>query len=413
MIHTISGRLLAASSFVLCAGLAPAAARASCEPGNLVDAFVQASPSTARNDPGRPIAAEPLAPEQLLAMPALANLEAALRRVGLPLAWHRMDSSALDAALQASGGALIAAQTRAEGRDVECIVLTQAGLQAGRPASPTLLALLPARDAPTSLAPGAVQQVVRGMVSDFRLAMRVGAQYAPQGAWVISPWLTRATLQRSAQVDAPVPGLPKGQADTRVRLDGVGMGLTRGLTRDTSLTLLLTRQSSESTTDVSFPALGPLASQRLRDSQDDAMVGLGVYSQLVREGPGTPSVLLNARLLAASAHSRAGGNVALHSLLDLGQGWGLAAAIGADAQRPEGAPSQHSRFATLGASAQLSPQWMATADIGRRELRDLPGTQPVQRLRLYRSFSSMAYLALVVDREAQDRRTTVTFARPL
>jgi hypothetical protein len=251
------------------------------------------------------------------------------------------------------------------------------------------------------------------MVSDFRLAMRVGAQYAPQGAWVISPWLTRATLQRSAQVDAPVPGLPKGQADTRVRLDGVGMGLTRGLTRDTSLTLLLTRQSSESTTDVSFPALGPLASQRLRDSQDDAMVGLGVYSQLVREGPGTPSVLLNARLLAASAHSRAGGNVALHSLLDLGQGWGLAAAIGADAQRPEGAPSQHSRFATLGASAQLSPQWMATADIGRRELRDLPGTQPVQRLRLYRSFSSMAYLALVVDREAQDRRTTVTFARPL
>ena len=56
---------------------------------------------------------------------------------------------------------------------------------------------------------------------------------------------------------------------------------------------------------------------------------------------------------------------------------------------------------------------MATVDAGRREVRDLPGTQPVQRLRPYQSFSSMAYLALVVDREAQDRRTTVIFARPL
>ncbi|MEN9770420.1 MAG: hypothetical protein RLZZ180_2050 [Pseudomonadota bacterium] len=405
-------RLLAASSLFLCAWFSPAAAFASCEPGALVDAFVQASSSTARIDPGRPIAAEPLAPEQLLAMPALARMESLLRRVGLPLAWHQMDSAALEAALQASGGALIVA-TRSEGPDTHCLVLTQADPQAGRPASPTLLALLPAPGAPAALSPVSVQQVVRGMVADFRLAMRVGAQYAPEGAWVISPWLTRATLRRSQQVDSPVPGLPPGQADTRVRLDGVGVGLSRGLTRDTSVTLLLTQQRSESTTEVTFPALGPLATQHSVGRQDDTIAGLGVYSQLVRESAGTPSVLLNARLLAASAHNRAGGNVALHSLLDLGHGWGLAAAIGAEAQRPEEAPSQHTRFATLGASAQFSGRWMATVDAGRREVRDLPGTQPVQRLRLYQSFSSMAYLALVVDREAQDRRTTVTFARPL
>ena len=61
MNNSVSCRLLAASSLFLCAWFSPAAAFASCEPGALVDAFVQASPGTARIDPGRPIAAEPLA----------------------------------------------------------------------------------------------------------------------------------------------------------------------------------------------------------------------------------------------------------------------------------------------------------------------------------------------------------------
>jgi iron complex outermembrane receptor protein len=46
-------------------------------------------------------------------------------------------------------------------------------------------------------------------------------------------------------------------------------------------------------------------------------------------------------------------------------------------------------------------------------LRGLPGKQSVERLRIYHSFASMSYLALVIDQEGPDRRATLTFARPL
>jgi manganese-dependent inorganic pyrophosphatase len=51
--------------------------------------------------------------------------------------------------------------------------------------------------------------------------------------------------------------------------------------------------------------------------------------------------------------------------------------------------------------------------IEQSELRGLPGKQSVERLRIYHSFASMSYLALVIDQEGPDRRATLTFARPL
>jgi hypothetical protein len=79
----------------------------------------------------------------------------------------------------------------------------------------------------------------------------------------------------------------------------------------------------------------------------------------------------------------------------------------------EKAPSRFGRSATLGASAQISNRWMLTVDAGQRELRGMPGKQSVERLRIYHSFASMSYLALVIDQEGSDRRATLTFARPL
>jgi hypothetical protein len=361
----------------------------------------------------------------------LARTESLLRRVGIPWAWHRVDPDRLGQALEAGGGALIVARAGAEG-DPQCEVLTSTQAGAGsvrigesdrlvqdRPARPALLlALLPARDAGASEPVPSLQDVVLGMQADFRLAMRVGGHYAPKDAWVVSPWLSVATLQRSADVESPaLPGLPslRGRADTRVRATGAGLGLTRGLTRDTSLTLMLTQQRSRLNTAVSFPAFGPVPAQnfKLTDRQEDSIAGLALYSVLVREQGAVPAVLLNARVLAPSTHSRMVGNASLTSLYQLGSGWAVAAAVGADAERPEAAASRHARFATVGASAQLSERWMVTADAGQRELHGVPGTQSLQRLRLYRSFGSMAYLALVIDREGDDRRTTLTFARPL
>ena len=104
---------------------------------------------------------------------------------------------------------------------------------------------------------------------------------------------------------------------------------------------------------------------------------------------------------------------ALTPLYELSKGWAVSATVGVDAERPEAAPSRFSRSATLGASAQIASRWMLTVDAGQRELRGLPGKQSIERLRIYHSFASMSYLALVVDQEGADRRATLTFARPL
>jgi hypothetical protein len=283
-------------------------------------------------------------------------------------------------------------------------------------AQTTVLALLPVRDANASDATFSVQETVRGMVADFRLAMRVGTQYAPQGAWVISPWLTDARSQRGGAYTLAL-GM-KAQLDNRVHTTGAGVGLTRGLTRDTSLTLLLAHQQSRIETTTTFPPSIPAPARRDNSRQEDTLLGLGLYSRLVRQDGALPTVLFHGRAFAPSTYSRAHGTAALTPLYELSKGWAVSATVGADTERPdvepaEKAPSRFGRTATLGASAQIANRWMLTVDAGQRELRGLPGKQSVERLRIYHSFASMSYLALVIDQEGPDRRATLTFARPL
>ena len=404
-------RLAPALMIALAACLITVADAAACEARTLVEALSQASVVPPRTRPRGPAPAEPLPPAELAALPALASTESLLRRVGLPLAWHRIDRATVDAALDAGGGSLIVAAASADGSQTECQVLTRdsAG-NTGLKATPaTLFALLPVQAAAEGFV---LQEAVQSMVADFRLAMRVGTQYAPQGAWVISPWLTDARLQRSVAVNTPLPGV-KAQADTEVHTAGVGFGLTRGLTRDTSLTLLLAHQNIHSDTTVTFPPGLPLPTQRSHDRQEDTLIGLGLYSRLVRQDGARPTVLFHGRAFAPSTHSRANGLAALTPLYELSKGWAVSATVGVDAERPEAAPSRFSRSATLGASAQIASRWMLTVDAGQRELRGLPGKQSIERLRIYHSFASMSYLALVVDQEGADRRATLTFARPL
>jgi len=402
-------RLVPALTIALAACLIPVADSVACEARTLVDALSQANVAPPPARPRGPAPAEPLPPSELAALPALASTESLLRRVGLPLAWHRIDRAMVDAALDAGGGSLIVAA--ANGSQTECQVLTRdSGGSTALKATPvTLFALLPVQAAAEGFV---LQEAVQSMVADFRLAMRVGTQYAPQGAWVISPWLTDARLQRSVAVNTPLPGV-KAQADTEVHTTGAGFGLTRGLTRDTSLTLLMAHQNIHSDTTVSFPPGLPLPAQRSHDRQEDTLVGLGLYSRLVRQDGARPTVLFHGRAFAASTHSRANGLAALTPLYELSKGWAVSATVGADAERPEAAPSRFSRSATLGASAQIASRWMLTVDAGQRELRGLPGKQSIERLRIYHSFASMSYLALVVDQEGADRRATLTFARPL
>jgi hypothetical protein len=404
-------RLAHALTIAVAAGLIPVADSAACEARTLVEALSQANFVPPRTAPRGPALADPLPAPELAALPALASTESLLRRVGLPLAWHRIDRTRVDAALEAGGGSLIVAAAQADGSQTECQVLTRdsAGSTALKATQTTLFALLPVQGAPEGFV---LQQAVRSMAADFRLAMRVGTQYAPQGAWVISPWLTDARLQRSLAVNTPLPGV-KAQADTEVHTTGAGFGLTRGLTSDTSLTLLLAHQNIFSDTTVSFPPGLPLPAQRSQDRQEDTLVGLGLYSRLLRQDGARPTVLFHGRAFASSTHSRANGLVALTPLYELSKGWALSATVGADAERPEAAPSRFGRSATLGASAQISKRWMLTVDAGQRELRGLAGKQSVERLRVYHSFASMSYLALVIDQEGSDRRATVTFARPL
>jgi hypothetical protein len=404
-------RLIHALTLAGAALLIPVAESAACEARTLVQALSQASATPPRTASRGPVQAAALPAAELATMPALASTESLLRRVGLPLAWHRMDSAMVDAALDAGGGTLIVAAAKADGGETECQVLTREGA-GGTPlkaSQATVLALLPVQP----VAEGFVlQEAVRGMVADFRLAMRVGTQYAPQGAWVISPWLTDASLQRRAVVDTPLPGV-QGRADTQVKTTGAGVGLTRGLTRDTSLTLLLAHQDIRSDTTVTFPPGLPLPAQRIQTSQEDTLVGLGLYSRLVRQDGALPTVLFQGRAFSPSTHSRAHGMAAVTPLYELAQGWAVSATFGADAERPEAASSRFGRSAMLGASAQISNRWMLTVDAGQRELRGLPGKQSVERLRIYHSFASMSYLALVIDQEGSDRRATLTFARPL
>jgi hypothetical protein len=352
---------------------------------------------------------------ELAAMPALASTESLLRRVGLPLAWHRIDRNMVDAALDAGGGTLIVAAAKADGGETECQVLTRDRAASTPLKAPqaTELALLPVQAAAEGFV---LQEAVRGMVADFRLAMRVGTPYAPQGAWVISPWLTEARSQRGGAYTFG-PGM-KAQLDNRVHTTGAGVGLTRGLTRDTSLTLLLAHQQSRIETTTTFPPSIPMPAQRENRRQEDTLLGLGLYSRLVRQDGALPTVLFHGRAFAPSTHSRAHGTAALTPLYELSKGWAISATLGADAERPdverpETAPSRFGRSATLGASAQISNRWMLTVDAGQRELRGLPGKQSVERLRIYHSFASMSYLALVIDQEGPDRRATLTFARPL
>lgn len=413
-------------TLALCGLMAPAASSLACETAALVEAFSQTNATASAAPSQRPVQAQRLQEAELGQMPALARTESVLRQVGVPLSWHRMEASMLDAALDAGGGTLIVATANAQGSGHECEVLTPAGAgsKAARVAdrtsqSPaTLLALLPVREPQAAGELRTVQDALRGMLGDFRLAMRVGGQYAPQGAWVISPWVSTATVQREMSVEVPVPGLPMslpGRAEIKLRVNHAGIGLTRGLTRETALSLLLVPQHSRSDATVSTAAFGPVPAMQLGSTQrqDDTLVGLGLYSLLVRQQGAVPNMILQGRGFGSSANIRAGGQAQLNALYDLGRGWAVAGTLGADAERPEGlAPSRFGRFATLGASAQLSPRWMVTLDAGQRELRNLPGSQSVQRLRVYRSFASMAYLAFVVDQEGQDRRATVTFARP-
>ncbi len=408
------GRPAYALTLVISALLMPFTDSAACEVRTLVEALSQVSVATPRAASRSPFQATALPEAELAAMPALASTQSLLRRVGLPLSWHRMDSAMLDAALDAGGGTLIVAAGTADGGQSPCQVLTRdsaAGTQL-RAQHATVLALLPLREASPSDAGFSVHDVVRGMVADFRLAMRVGTQYAPQGAWVISPWLTEARLRRSAEVGTPLPGV-KAQAQSQVQTTGAGVGLTRGLTRDTSLTLLLAYQESRVDTTTTFPAGVPLPAQRSNVRQEDTLLGLGLYSRLVRQDGALPTFLFNGRAFAPSTHSRANGHAAVTSLYELADGWSVSAALGADAERPEAAPSRFGRSATLGGSAQISNRWMVTLDAGQRELRGVSGKQSIERLRVYYSFASMSYLALVIDQEGPDRRATLTFARPL
>jgi hypothetical protein len=403
-----------ALALVISALLIPIADSAACEVRTLVEALSQVSVATPRSASRSPFQATPLPEAELADMQALASTQSLLRRVGLPLSWHRMDSAMVDAALDAGGGTLIVAAGKAEGGQSQCQVWTRdsaAGTQL-RAQQATLLALLPLREANASDAGFSVHDAVRGMLADFRLAMRVGTPYAPQGAWVISPWLTEASLRRSALVNTPLPGV-QGRADTRVQTTGAGVGLTRGLTRDTSLTFLLAHENIHNDTTVTFPTGLPLPAQRIKAKQEDTLAGLGLYSRLVRQDGALPTVLFHGRAFAPSTHSRANGTATLTPLYELSNGWAVQASISADAERPEAAPSRFGHSATLGASAQISSQWMVTLDAGQRELRGLPGKQSIERLRLYHSFVSMSYLALVIEQDGSDRRATLTFARPL
>jgi hypothetical protein len=404
-------RLAYALTLALCALLLPVADSAACEARTLVEALSGASAASVRAAPRGPALAEPLTAAELATLPALASTESLLRRVGLPMAWHRIDRARVDAAIEASGGSLIVAAAQADGSQTECQVLTRERAD-GTPlkaTSATLFALLPVQTANEGFV---LQEAVRSMVADFRLAMRVGTQYAPQGAWVVSPLLTDARLRRSVEVDTPLPGV-KARADSEVHTTGAGFGLTRGLTRDTSLTLLLAHQNIHSDTRLIFPPGLPLPAQRSHARQEDTLAGLGVYSRLVRQDGSWPTVLFQGRAFAPSTHSRANGTAALTSLYELVNGWAMSGTLGVDAERPEAAPSRFGRSATLGASAQISNRWMVTADAGQRELRGLSGKQSLERLRIYHSFASMSYLALVIDQEGSDRRATLTFARPL
>jgi hypothetical protein len=405
-------RPVQALTLAVAAFLIPAVDSAACEVRTLVDALSQVSVTTAQAASRSPVQAAPVPAAELAALPALASTESLLRRVGLPLAWHRIDRAMVEAALEAGGGTLIVAAAKADGGETECQVLTRegAGKVAAPPAQASVLALLPVQAAGEGFV---LQEAVRSMVADFRLAMRVGTQYAPQGAWVISPWLTEARSQRGGALTLG-PGM-KAQLDSRAHTTGAGVGLTRGLTRDTSLTLLLAHQRSriETTTTLPFPPV-----MRSNSRQEDTLLGLGLYSRLVRQDGALPTVLFHGRAFAPSTHSRAHGTAALTPLYELSKGWAVSATLGADAERPdverpETAPSRFGRSATLGASAQISNRWMLTVDAGQRELRGLPGKQSVERLRIYHSFASMSYLALVIDQEGPDRRATLTFARPL
>lgn len=396
-----------------CSLLVPAERVLACEPARLVEALAQAGNAVPKAVPRATFEAARLEPAELARLPVLARTESLLGRVGVPLAWHRIEVSGLEAAAQAGGGTLIVARIRAEGAEPECEAWVAEGSRAQATESSPLLALLPVGEGLNAEGGAGVQGLVQGMLADFRLAMRVGGQYAPRGAWVVAPWVSQAALYRSVEVAAPVPGLPPGRADTRVRASMAGLGLTRGLTRDTSLTLLLAGQQSALDTVVNFPAmgLGPLPQPPGR--QHDTLVGLEVHSVWLRENAALPAVLFNGRAFADSTHSRASGSAAVSALYDLGQGWGVAATLGADAERPESGSSRQGRSATLGASVQLSPRWMATVDAGRREVRELQGSQSVQRLRVYHSLASLSYVALVMQREGSDRRVAVTFVRPL
>lgn len=414
-------RLARCLALGLCGLLPVPAAWAACAPGALIEALSQARVTAARSaTPAWPDAAAVPAAE-LAGLPALGRVQSLLGQVGLPWAWHRLGPPALEVALDAAGGVLVVAQVPADGAEPVCEVWTQsrtASLRAGEAggaatATPALLALLPLAGARAPEAAVSVHEALREMQADFRLAMRVGGQYAPRGVWVLAPWLSGATLERSQAVLGPLPGL-QGRADTRARVSAAGIGLTRGLTRDTALTLMLQPQRSALDTVVSFPAIGPWPAQQVRRSghQSDTLVGIGLYSQWLRADGPRPAVLLQARAFAPSAHSRASGAGSLTALHEGGSGWALAATVGAEAERPEGAPSRQARVATLGASTPLAARWMLTVDAGRRDLRGQPGTEPVERLRLYRSLGPMAYLALVIDQEGPDRRATLTFARP-
>lgn len=390
--------------------LAPGLGSAACAPEALVDALTRApTPASAPLPPGR-VPAQPLQAAELAALPALARTESLLGRVGVRWAWHRLEPAALEAALAASGGALIIATATGEGAEPHCQVLTQASQAVQGPAAASMrwFALLPLRDGAAALTFQALPEVVRSLQADFRMAMRVGGQYAPQGAWVVSPWLTQAQVRRVGSADGPPPTVQ----DSRVKSLSAGVGLTRGLTPETSVTLLLSHQDSRADTSVTVPSLGNLQVARVKTSQEDTLVGLGLYSRLRQESGPLPAVLLSARAFAPSAHLRAGGSASLTSLYEMRGGWALAGTVGVDAERPEVGPARHGRTFTVGASVSLTPQWLLTADAGERHLRDLPGTQPVQRYRLYRSFGALAYLAVVVDREGDDHRTTLTFARP-
>jgi hypothetical protein len=174
-------RPVQALTLAVAAFLIPAVDSAACEARTLVEALSQATATPPRAASRDPVQAAPLSAAELAALPGLASTESLLRRVGLPLAWHRIDRAMVEAALEAGGGTLIVAAAKADGGQTECQVLTRegAGKVAAPPAPASVLALMPVQAA----AEGFMwQEAVRSMVADFRLAMRVGTQYAPQGA---------------------------------------------------------------------------------------------------------------------------------------------------------------------------------------------------------------------------------------